>query len=101
MKQEFGYGFRNSNLGTCVIFNNNGGAYPEVHFIQNIYTNIFLSKKKLFSKSSMFSFFFQKKIKLFFKSLTLKIIKYKYQGWDEYSNIRIIGLRILYSYSYS
>ncbi|AIB09974.1 mRNA splicing factor PRP45 (nucleomorph) [Lotharella oceanica] len=63
MKQEFGYGFRNSNLGTCVIFNNNGGAYPEVHFIQNIYTNIFLSKKKLFSKSSMFSFFFQKKIK--------------------------------------
>ena len=61
MKSEFKYGLRNHKIENRMLLNNTGGAYPEIHFIQNISEKLFFFKNKIFNKSSMFSFFLQKK----------------------------------------
>jgi len=66
MTREFKYGFRNQKIKNSVILSDNGGAYPEIHYIQNISERVFFLKDKIFNKSSMFSFLIQKKKKYLF-----------------------------------
>lgn len=88
MNQKNTYGSRTHKskflLTPCKI----GGAFPEIHFIQNFYSkNKFLNKKNL-NKTSIFSSSLYKK-----KNLTID--KINYRSYFDSNNLKMYYLKLL------
>nr|BAS01593.1 splicing factor PRP45 [Lotharella vacuolata] len=69
MAYNCSYGLRNHKFKFSIFSCKNGGAFPEIHFIQNFQNDSIFFNKKILKKSSTFSFFMYKLKK---KSITGK-----------------------------